>query len=90
MSIALDPAGPLFNGASEPERLDKTDADFVDVIHTNAGNLFTGHFGFLDPLGHADFYINGGKEQFGCPPFVSDSIQSVISLRKFQQSLLVS
>lgn len=39
-----------------------TDAAFVDVIHTDGGI-----FGFPNPLGHADFYPNGGKPpQPGC------------------------
>ncbi|EMP33028.1 Lipase member H, partial [Chelonia mydas] len=31
----LDPAGPLFSGKPPSERLDHTDAQFVDVIHTD-------------------------------------------------------
>ncbi|XP_074988758.1 lipase member H isoform X2 [Caretta caretta] len=31
----LDPAGPLFNGKPAEERLDPTDAQFVDVIHSD-------------------------------------------------------
>ncbi|XP_065412254.1 lipase member H isoform X2 [Chrysemys picta bellii] len=31
----LDPAGPLFNGKPPEERLDPTDAQFVDVIHSD-------------------------------------------------------
>ncbi|XP_074839571.1 lipase member I isoform X2 [Carettochelys insculpta] len=31
----LDPAGPLFSGKPPNERLDYTDAQFVDVIHTD-------------------------------------------------------
>ncbi|KAL0105238.1 hypothetical protein PUN28_016712 [Cardiocondyla obscurior] len=62
----LDPASPLFetiSGVVGPEyRLDPTDAQFVDVIHTS-GPVF----GFLAPLGHADFYPNDGKiPQPGC------------------------
>ncbi|KAJ1519468.1 hypothetical protein ONE63_004754 [Megalurothrips usitatus] len=58
---ALDPAGPLF--WNDPKvRLDKSDAGFVDVIHTCAGYL-----GYWDPIGHADFYPNGGTYvQPGC------------------------
>ena len=35
----LDPASFLFERFSEDVRLDKTDAYFVDVIHTNANFL---------------------------------------------------
>ncbi|XP_076546775.1 endothelial lipase isoform X2 [Osmia lignaria lignaria] len=62
----LDPASPLFetiSGIVDPEfRLDPTDAQFVDVIHTSGPA-----FGFLAPLGHADFYPNNGTfPQPGC------------------------
>lgn len=57
----LDPAGPLFNKAKEEYRLDKNDATFVDVIHTDAGFA-----GTTLNLGDADFYPNGGREQPGC------------------------
>ena len=30
----LDPSGPIFHSAPSSDRLDKTDAQFVDVIHT--------------------------------------------------------
>ncbi len=58
---ALDPALPLF-GVKEPaDRLDPSDADFVSVVHTAGGVI-----GWDDPLGHADFYPNGGKKQPNC------------------------
>ncbi|XP_063543640.1 pancreatic lipase-related protein 3-like [Cydia strobilella] len=58
----LDPAGPLFTKLPLEQRLDPTDAHFVDVIHTDAGI-----FGFPVSLGHADFYPNGGiSPQPGC------------------------
>ena len=42
--------------------LDDTDAEFVDVVHTCAGAL-----GYLNNIGHADFYPNGGTPiQPGC------------------------
>jgi len=34
------------------------DADYVDIIHTDSD-----HMSFLEPLGHADFYPNGGLNQ---------------------------
>lgn len=62
---ALDPAGPLFTGTSPEHRLDPTDAQFVDALHTDIDAL-----GFREPLGHIDFYANGGTDQPGCPPTI--------------------
>ena len=62
----LDPAGPLFEGYSANVRLDKTDADYVDVIHSNGDSLIIGGLGAWEPIGHVDFYPNGGKAQRGC------------------------
>ncbi|XP_075554061.1 lipase member I-like [Dermacentor variabilis] len=60
----LDPAGPLFDIAKAA--LSKDDAAFVDVIHTNAGKLFDMKLGIMGPIGHVDFYPNGGSKQPGC------------------------
>ncbi|XP_053930029.1 lipase member H isoform X4 [Cuculus canorus] len=58
----LDPAGPLYRGKPPSERLDPTDAQFVDVIHSDTDGL-----GYGEALGHIDFYPNGGDDQPGCP-----------------------
>lgn len=62
----LDPAKPNFQGANVGARLDKTDAKFVDVIHTNAAPFLLGGSGYRARLGHIDFYPNGGEYQPGC------------------------
>ncbi|CAH1183842.1 unnamed protein product [Phaedon cochleariae] len=62
---APDPAGPMFAAPemAAQERLCESDADFVDVVHTDVGL-----YGYAAPLGHVDFYPNGGGHQPGCPP----------------------
>lgn len=62
----LDPAGPLFEGYSPKVRLDKSDANYVDVIHSNGDSLIIGGLGSWEPIGHVDFYPNGGRAQRGC------------------------
>lgn len=57
----LDPAFPLFAGTDVKHRISGLSGNSVEIIHTNAGLL-----GFLSPLGHADFYPNGGTTQIGC------------------------
>lgn len=57
----LDPAGPLFTPNSTVF-LTKEDAEFVDVIHTDAGI-----YGTSEALASADFYPNDGvRAQSGC------------------------
>lgn len=75
----LDPAGPDFEGRPINERLDQTDAKFVDVIHTNYGSIYKLHFGYTAPLGHVDFYVNGGELQPGCPDITADAIVKFLS-----------
>ncbi|KAF4517962.1 hypothetical protein B566_EDAN005329 [Ephemera danica] len=58
----LDPAYPGFIDMHPRDRLDKSDAEFVDVIHTTGGL-----YGYPTSLGHVDFYPNGGRPlQPGC------------------------
>ncbi|XP_049880115.1 phospholipase A1-like [Pectinophora gossypiella] len=57
----LDPAGPCFSHVDEDLRLLKTDAKFVDVIHSDGGV-----FGLIDPIGHVDYYPNDGSQQPDC------------------------
>ncbi|XP_068945470.1 lipase member H isoform X3 [Petaurus breviceps papuanus] len=66
----LDPAGPLFSGKPPDERLDHTDAQFVDVIHSDTDLL-----GFKESLGNIDFYPNGGLDQPGCPQTIFSGLQ---------------
>ena len=74
----LDPAELLFQGMPGFVRLDPTDANFVDVIHTvrlcmyilndgdkkDAESILMGGYGMVQPVGHVDFYPNGGEVQF--------------------------
>ena len=49
--LGLDPASYLFDLSTPDGRLDATDADFVDIIHTDIA--------YINAMGHADFYPNG-------------------------------
>ncbi|XP_064479571.1 pancreatic lipase-related protein 2-like isoform X2 [Ornithodoros turicata] len=65
----LDPAEPYFQHMPPQVRIDRSDADFVDIIHTDSSpfkeNLIEG-FGMSEPVGHLDFYPNGGEQMPGC------------------------
>lgn len=85
--IALDPARPNFEGNTADERLDKTDANFVDVIHTNSAPFLFGGAGYRGQLGHVDFYPNGGEYQPGCEGLLRCKKNSVFSARFIQVDL---
>ncbi|XP_038266391.1 inactive pancreatic lipase-related protein 1-like [Dermochelys coriacea] len=63
----LDPAQPYFQGTPIEVRLDKTDAAFVDIIHTDSAPTipYLG-LGMSQAIGHLDFYPNGGIHMPGC------------------------
>lgn len=50
---------PLWGSGSQ--RIRPSDANYVEIIHSNGGNL-----GLEEPVGHNDFYPNGGKNMPGC------------------------
>ena len=62
----LDPAQPFFDIAGPQERIDKVDADFVQIVHTNSGMIWDGCLSIKKSLGHVDIYPAGGVHQPGC------------------------
>lgn len=59
--VGLDPAGPLFDVSNPFSRLAVSDAQYVEVIHTDTQSLGIGF-----PIGNADFFPNGGSGMPGC------------------------
>ena len=92
--LGLDPAGYLFEDANEKYHLDKSDANFVDVIHTNGESLAFGGLGIWKAIGHVDFYPNGGKSQRGCQNLfvggVKDLFDGKLYKRNTQQNKIFS
>ncbi|XP_054167898.1 pancreatic triacylglycerol lipase-like [Oppia nitens] len=83
----LDPAAPMFQSMPESVRLDSTDALFVDVIHTDTLNsLINIGAGTKHPVGHMDFYPNGGHDQPGC---AQDKIKSILDRDLMESTRLV-
>ena len=82
MYTGLDPAGPWFEHKKISVGLNRECADFVDVVHTHGGKGPLS-FGLLKPLGHVDFYVNGGQHQPGC---VLEPRFSLPSFRGFGES----
>ncbi|XP_055319678.1 pancreatic triacylglycerol lipase-like isoform X2 [Sitodiplosis mosellana] len=77
----LDPAKPMFENMSDNDgSLDKSDAEFVDIIHSCAGVL-----GYTKPLGHVDFYPNGGRaSQPGCRGIFKELLEACSHGRSHQ------
>ncbi|XP_031787250.1 endothelial lipase [Nasonia vitripennis] len=66
----LDAAYPLYMNTGAEGHLTAADAEFVDIIHTDGGVL-----GFPIPLGHVDFYPNGGM-----PPQPGCNVENVFAM----------
>lgn len=74
----LDPAEPYFQGTPEEVRLDPTDAQFVDAIHTDAAPIVPNlGFGMSQTVGHLDFFPNGGLEMPGCQKNILSQIVDI-------------
>uniref|UniRef100_A0ABD2WJM7 phospholipase A1 n=1 Tax=Trichogramma kaykai TaxID=54128 RepID=A0ABD2WJM7_9HYME len=54
----LDPANPCFNDVKVAFRLRKSDARFVDIIHTNSAPGLNPNFGLYDRIGTFVFFFN--------------------------------
>lgn len=80
--VALDAAFPLFSINNPDARVDSNDAHYVQSIHTNAGGL-----GFDEPIGHGNFYPNGGRSQPGCGLDVSGNCAHGRSHMFFAESI---
>ncbi|XP_039961504.1 pancreatic lipase-related protein 2 [Bactrocera neohumeralis] len=72
----LDPAAPLFSETEHIVRLDRSDAEFVDAIHTDANPFMKGGLGIYQRVGHVDFYPNGGSDNPGCDVRLQDYMRS--------------
>ena len=82
--MGLDPAGPIFDytGQDKSLRLDKDDAKSVEIFHTNSKM-----YGYRDPIGDVDFYINGGNYQFGRNKSISEQRQNTLSGKSHSYSV---
>ncbi|KAG8549260.1 hypothetical protein GDO81_021829 [Engystomops pustulosus] len=76
----LDTAAPYFEGAGDDVGLSRNDATFVDSIHTSALPLEKLGLGFINPVGHVDFYPNGGGFMPECPNITTVQLQDICML----------
>lgn len=70
--MGLDPAGPLFDLLNPNERLDLSDAKYVEIIHTDSTGI-----GFPQPIGHVDHYPNYGSNQPGCSTTICNHVRAI-------------
>ncbi|XP_065219720.1 pancreatic triacylglycerol lipase-like, partial [Planococcus citri] len=79
----LDPAQPGFEDLDPIVRLDRSDARYVDVIHSDAKPFVLFGLGIMSPIGHVDYYANGGITQPGCPVNVDNANFNLNSIEDF-------
>ena len=63
------------------DHIDPTDAQQVDIIHTDEV------MGILQPLGTVDFFVTGGKNQPNCPEGEGINLMSCYSVGRFKNKL---
>lgn len=80
--VGLDPARPLYETKGPNERIDRSQAKYVEIVHTCAGLL-----GIAKPLGTSDFYANDGRNQPGCTADLTGGCAHERSYLYFTQSL---
>lgn len=64
----LEPANALFQLSSNQGHIYRSDAHYVDIVHTMSGSVFQG-FSPMESLGCTDFYPNGALQQVSCVAF---------------------
>ena len=76
---------PRFHDKKPGRRVDESDAENVQIIHTCSGYL-----GYYLPAGTSDFYANDGRHQPGCGIDLSGtehtteySIIDILQLKKY-------
>ncbi|UYV62351.1 Lipase, partial [Cordylochernes scorpioides] len=81
----LDPASLLFEGYGPSVRLDSEDAEYVEVLHTNAATRWLAGVGMQKAIGHSDIYPNGGRHQPGCPNNLMGGMGDMFNLGNIYQ-----
>jgi len=86
----LDPATLYFEGGDSATYLDKSDALFVDIIHTDQPYKKHIGLGFQSNIGHVDILVNNGQQQPGCEDKIKELVRSarkLVTLKKMKQPL---
>lgn len=63
---------------------------FVDVVHTDTLPLTRGGLGMPDPIGHVDFYPNGGHTNPGCDKPMQHYILSTGKFKPFRSICVIA